>query len=52
MKNFFGVLITVLCFQAGNGQVTDTIRTDKIHLNDIIIKGDIYTDPTFTVEII
>ncbi|MDG4949774.1 TonB-dependent receptor [Weeksellaceae bacterium KMM 9724] len=27
------------------------LASDKIHLSDIIIKGDFFTDPTFTIEV-
>ena len=51
MKKFWSALLLMLVFHAGFSQEIDSLHTDKIHLNDIIIKGNFYTDPTFTIEI-
>ena len=50
MKNIFRASLMLL-MTVGLGQEIDSLQVEKIHLNDIIIKGDFYTDPTFTIEV-
>ena len=50
MKNIFRASLMLL-MTVGLGQEKDSLQVEKIHLNDIIIKGDFYTDPTFTIEV-
>lgn len=57
MKKYISVPLGILCAttvlwsQEEIKQDSIDYTHDKIHLSDIIVKGDFYTDPTFTIEV-
>ncbi len=48
---FGGLLMIAQEEQKEHHHQEDTLKTEKIHLNDIIVKGDFFTDPTFSIQI-